>query len=175
MCDPVSITLAVVGAAVSAAQAGISAKASKDEANYQSQVAENNALIASQQRSAALQQGEVDASNAMTQIAQTTGKQRAALSANGVDITQGSALDQLASTSFMGQSDINTLQSNAAREAWGYDVQKTNYMADAALSEHKAKNTNPALIGALAGTSSLLNSATPYAADIDKFRSKKTI
>lgn len=158
---------AAVAAVVSAGLAGYSAAAQADaqkkQANYQAQVAANNAQVSAWQRSDALQRGEIDAYNAMRQQAALLSQQRASLAANGVDITEGSALDVLSTTKFLGQADVNTLQSNAAREAWGYEVQGANQMAESNLSKWKADNINPALAGGLAAGSSLLSSASSYA------------
>lgn len=159
----IAVATAVAGAGMSAYSASEQADASKKAANYQAQVNANNAKIAEYQRSSAIQQGEVDAQNAMRQQAQTLSAQRAALASNGVDLTEGSAQDLLATTKFLGAADVNTIQSNAARQAWGYDVQGTNASAAGQLDQWKADNINPAGIGAMAGASSLLSSASSYA------------
>ena len=159
----VAIGLAAAGAGMSAYSASEQADASKKAANYQAQVNANNAKIAEYQRSSAIQQGEVDAQNSMRQQAQTLSAQRAALASNGVDLTEGSSQDLLATTKFLGAADVNTIQSNAARQAWGYDVQGTNASAAGQLDQWKADNINPAGIGAMAGTQSLLSSASSYA------------
>ena len=165
MCIPL-IAVAAIAAVASAGMAGYSAysqaDASKKAANYQAQVAANNAKVSAWQRSDALQRGEIDAQNSMRQQADVMGKQRASMAANGIDITQGSALDVLSTTRFLGQADVNTIQSNAAREAWGYEVQGSNQLADANLSKWKADNTHPALAGGMAAGSSLLSSASSY-------------
>ena len=156
--------VAVVSAGLSAYSAYQQADASKKAANYQAQVNRNNAILAGQQRSAALQQGEADTQTAMRQQAQTLSAQRAALASNGVDLTEGSSQDLLATTKFLGAADINTIQSNAARQAWGYDVQGINASAAGQLDQWQADNINPAGIGAMAGTQSLLSSASSFAA-----------
>lgn len=155
--------IAVVGAGVSAYGASEQADASKKAANYQAQVAANNAKIEASRRSMALQQGDQAAQQAELQQAQTLSAQRAALSANGIDLKEGSAQDLLATTKFLGGVDVNTIQSNAAREAWGYSVQGMNDQASGQLDKWKADNINPAKIGAMAGVSSLLSSASSYA------------
>ncbi len=155
--------LIAASAAIAGMQAYNQSDASNKAAKYQAQVAANNAQISAWQRSDALHRGEVDVQNAMRRQASVLGEQRASLSANGVDITQGSALDVLSTTRFLGQADVNTIQSNAAREAWGYDVQGANFMAESNLSKWKADNTNPALAGGMAAGSSLLSSASSYA------------
>jgi len=160
-------TLAIGSVALSAGfgaySASQQASAQKQANDYQAAVARNNATIASQQRSDAIQRGEIDAQTAMRAQASVLGSQRASLAANGVDLGQGSALDQLASTKFLGAMDVNTIQSNAARTAWGYDVQNMNDNAGATLSKWQADSINPAGVGAMAGGQSILSSASSFA------------
>jgi hypothetical protein len=158
----VAVAAAVIGAGISAYSASAQADAQKKQADYQSKVAANNAKIAAWQRSESLQRGEAEAQAAMREQAALVGRQRAALAANGVDVTEGSALDLIASTRFLGQMDVNTIQANAAREAWGADVQGMNYTADSNLNRWKADSINPTMTGVLTGASSLLSSASSY-------------
>lgn len=159
----VAAVVAVVGAAAGAYSAAAQADAQKKSLDYQAQVAANNAKIAAWQRSDQLQQGEVEAHAAMQKQGALLSAQRASLAANGVDATDsGSALDLLASTKFLGAQDVNTIQSNAARKAWGYDVVGSNDNASSTLDSWKASMINPAASGAIAGTTSLLGSATSF-------------
>ena len=159
----VAVVAAVASAGLSAYSASQQAQAQKDQANYNSQVAANNATIDLQQRSSSLQQGDVEAQQAQMHQAQVLGAQRASLAANGVDLTTGSAQDLLTTTKFLGAQDVNTIQSNAARTAWGYQVQGMNDSANSQLLKWQADNTNPTAIGFMAGASSLLGSASQYA------------
>ena len=155
-------TVAVAGIVGSATMQGISsasqADAQQKSAAYNAQVASNNATIDAQNRSSALQQGELEAQTAMRKQASVIGDQRAQMSANGIDITQGSAQDMLASTKFLGGIDVNTIQSNAARQAWGYSVQGMNDQNASTMETWKANSTNPAAIGAMTAGGSLLSS-----------------
>ena len=160
----------VAVAVIAAASAGLSAYGAYEQAdaqkktlNYQSQVAANNATIDLQQRSSSLQQGDIEAQQSQLHQAQVLGAQRASLAANGVDLTQGSAQDLLSSTKFLGAQDVNTIQSNAARTAWGYDVQAMNDSSTSQLTKWQADNTSPIGSALMAGTSSLLSSASSYA------------
>ena len=165
-------TVAVAGMVASAAMQGVQSSsqsaAQQNAADYNAQVANNNAIIAAQQRSTTLQQGEAEAHKSMRDQAQMIGAQRAQMAANGIDLTQGSAQDILASTKFLGGIDVNTIQSNAARQAWGYEVQGMNDKNAATMETWKANSINPSQIGAMAAGSSLLSSiggaATSYAA-----------
>ena len=164
MCNPIAIGIMTgLNAGLSALSAQNQASAQKSAYNYNAQVAANNAIIASQQRSAALQKGQADAQQAELKQSQLAGQQRAAMAANGVDLNSGSAIDVQASTKYLGLQDVNTIQSNAARTAWGYDVQGMNDTATANLLKSQADNINPAGIGAMAAVSSILGSASQYA------------
>ncbi len=157
-------SLAAIGSAgLSAYSAYTQASAAQAAAGYQAQVNRNNAAIAAEQSSAALQQGDSQAQLAMLQSSQLYGQQRATLAANGVDAGSGSAVDQLATTRFLGQQDVNAIQSNAARAAWGYQVQSGGYQAQSQLNAWQAGNNNPLAIAAIGGGASLLSSAALYA------------
>ena len=155
--------IAVISAGISAYGASEQASAQKKAANYQAQVEANNAKIAAWQRTDAINRGEREAQNSMRERSAMIGKQRAALAANGVDLNQGSALDLLASTEFLGQEEVNTIQSNDAREAWGYEIQGANSRNNSSFEQWKARNASPGKAGAMAGASSLLSSASSYA------------
>jgi len=158
----IAVAVATVAIVASATMQGIQAAqqadAAKKAATFNAQVASNNATIDAQNRSSSLQQGEVEAQNAMRKQASMIGDQRAQMSANGIDITQGSAQDMLASTKFLGGIDVNTIQSNAARQAWGYSVQGMNDQNAATMETWKANSINPAAIGAMTAGGSLLSS-----------------
>jgi hypothetical protein len=154
----VMIDVIWISAVVQGVQASQNAKAQQQAANYNAQVANNNATIANQQRSATLQQGEADAQTVMRKEASMIGDQRAQMAANGIDLTQGSAQDILASTKFLGGIDVNNIQSNAARQAWGYEVQGMNDKSAATMETWKANSINPTEIGLMAGGTSLLSS-----------------
>lgn len=166
----VAVASAAASAAVQGVQASEQAKASKQAADYNAQVANNNAIVDLQQRSTTLQQGDLEAQNAMRKQASITGDQRAQMSANGIDLTQGSAQDILASTKFLGGIDVNTIQSNAARQAWGYSVQGMNDKSAANLETWRANSINPSQIGAMSAGTSILSSigsaATSYAGKV---------
>lgn len=162
----ISVTTTIASAVMQGIQAKNAAQAERNAAEYNAQVANNNAIIASQQRSATLQQGDLEAQNAMRKQASIIGDQRAQMSANGIDLTQGSAQDLLASTKFLGGIDVNTIQSNAARQAWGYEVQGMNDNNAATMETWKANSINPSQIGAMSAGTSILSSIGSAATSI---------
>lgn len=152
--------LAAIGSAGMSAYGAV-AQAQQQQAayKYQAAVESDNQIIARRQAQDALRRGEMSASMQMLKNADLRSKQAAALSASGVDIGSGSAQDLLATSDFLGKKDVNTIMSNSAREAWGYDVQAGNAGANAGLLNNTASNISPAVSGA----TSLLGSANQFA------------
>lgn len=118
------------------------------QSNEKKSVAEYNALIAEQQAVDATEQGEKDSQQARREANQMIGAQRAAFSARGVDISEGSAADLIDQTDFFGQMDQTTARKNAAKKAWNIRANKAGY-------QYEADNTNPSRNAGL----SLLSSA----------------
>ena len=157
------IAFGVGSAALSAYSNYAQANAAQKAAAYTAQVEANNARIGQQQRSAAIDAGQSAAMQSSMQAAQMLGNQKAGLAANGVSLGSGSAVDLLASTRFLNSQDVNTIQSNAARQAWGYSVDSANSQAQSGLSAWQSKNNNPLAVGAAGGATSLLSTASMYA------------
>ncbi len=156
MCWPLVIVAA--GALLSAKSASDQAQAQKDSATYQASVNANNAQIAEWNAESVEDQGRTAVENSQQQTAQLKGSQRAALAANGVSLGEGSALDILTSTDYMGERDALTIRDNAARQAWGYRTQGQSYTDNSNLLTNTAASISP---NQAAGTS-LLTSASRY-------------
>ncbi|MBX5020427.1 virion core protein, T7 gp14 family [Rhizobium lentis] len=132
MCDlGIALTLGstLLGAAGSIQQA----KATKQANDYNAQVAEMNAKIADRQAKDAIDRGKQEEQQKRFQTAQLQGRQRAAMAANGVDLSFGSPLDTIVDTAKMGEVDALNIRTNAYREAYGYKVEGTNQRASAKL------------------------------------------
>ena len=136
------------------------ASANAAQARYQAQVAEQNRELARRQEADALQRGQVAEENRRRVTAQQIGQQRAGLAAQGTDFT-GSETDILGDTAAAGELDARTIRANAAREAYGYQVQGMGYSNEAGLQYTRAANSTytPNYLGAgaslLAGASTL--------------------
>lgn len=156
MCDPgtLALTSAIVGAGTAVHQTNAQRKA----ANYQAAVAENNAQVAKWQATDALRRGRTDESLSRLETGQQLSAQMAQLAANGVDLNSASSLRQLTDTEFFGELDALTLRDNARNEAYGYETQQASLLAQANGSRAAARNQR----GGLAGTTSLLGSASRY-------------
>lgn len=164
MCNPVAMM--ATSAAVSAVGARGQAKAQQAGLNYQASVSDQNATLADMQARDAIRQGQGQEQNLRLQTGQLKGSQRATMAANGIDLTDtGSANDVFTSTDYMADHDAATIQNNALRQAWGYNVQAENYRNDASAKRAGASAISPNM----AMATSLLTSAGSVAGSWDKF------
>lgn len=132
MCDPAT---ALAGATI--ALGGVSAYNQYQNGRYQASVANQNAETATAQANDAINRGNAAAEQRRVQMRQQLGTQAATLGAGGADLTSGTALDITGDTAQFGSLDALTTLNNAQREAYGYQVQATNYenQASAARSQ----------------------------------------
>lgn len=118
-------------------------KAEKGAYEYQAAVSKNNATMAEWQAQDALQRGATAEQQSRLKTAQLQGSQRAALAARGVALDEGSALNILDDTDFMGGADVRTIRDNANKEAWGHRVQGANYESDSSMLKARADAESP--------------------------------
>lgn len=135
-------------------QAGEAAGAAGD---YRAQVAENNAVIARQNSNTSLQVGELDVGRQGLRSRAQSGAIKSGMAASGVDVNTGSYGDVQAAASELQQLDALTIRSDAARKAYGYNIEETNQKSTAALERAGADQSRTA--GLLNATGSLLASA----------------
>lgn len=120
---------------------------------YQANVAEMNATLEDRKARDALERGKIAEQEKRRDTARLLGQQQAAYAANGVDLTMGSPLDTIAGSASLGEVDALTIRSNAAREAYDYDMQGANKRAEANLARAQASS---AKTGSLLGAGSTL-------------------
>lgn len=149
MCDPV--TMGVVSMGLVAAAGGVTAYTQVQQGKYQNQVAQNNAKVAGMQAQDALRSGAAEDQQRRWKIRALMAKQSAGFGANNVVGSTGTALDILGESAMFGEVDLNTIRNNAARKAWGYDVEKSNALAEGKLAKYGGKM---AAIGTLLSTGS---------------------
>ncbi len=156
MCDLVT-ALSVGSMAFGAYSSYQQSQAQQASYEYQAAVARNNAITAEWQAQDAIKRGEIAEEQQRRRTAMLKGTQTARLAANGLDISEGSALQILSDTDWMGEQDALTVRDNAAREAWGFRQQGQNYQSNSELMGMRADAENPLLAGS---TSLLTNPAT---------------
>lgn len=103
------------------------------------QIANHNAELSEAQAQDALAIGAVNEQRQRAKTKQLIGSQRANLAAQGIDIETGSALDVQTGTAALGEDDALMIRTNAAREAWGYRAQASNYRFGGEVARTTAK------------------------------------
>lgn len=157
--DPVSLTLVAMAGStllgtVGAIQGGQAAKAN---ANYQAQVARNNAIIAERNAAEAERRGVLAERDEVAKARGFLGAQVAAQSASGLAVNEGSAVDLRQSAAILGRQSIRNVRDASMREAYGFRVQGSNQEAEASLLDTRARQAGTA--GWIGGFGSLLGGA----------------
>lgn len=151
----ISAIAGVASAGASVAGGIVAGEAQKKSADYNAQVAANNAITAQRNATITMESGEAAAQQKGMQTAQQVGKAKAVFGAAGIDPLSGSASDTETGIESAGLTDKQTIQSNAARQAWGYQTQSSNFTAQSSLDKMQG---NDELAGSfLSGATSGLN------------------
>ncbi len=139
--------MAGVGIAGQVAQGYLGYKAAKAEgqagynqAMYQAGVAQMNAQIAKQNADYARGVGEVEAQQRGFKTRAQIGSTRAIQGASGLDVNRGSAVRVRESIADVGAHDVEIVRNNAARKAYGHEVEAANATAQGRLYEASAIN-----------------------------------
>lgn len=131
------------GMASSAIGSYYSSATQKINLQTQAALAESNARIAEIGAQSALFQGQQQVGALTLKAGQLKSKQRAAMAANGISLSEGSAVELQASTDIMKEIDANTLNANAVRSAWERRTQAVNYQNEALTSRASASGISP--------------------------------
>jgi len=161
-----AVAVAAVGAGVSAYSSYQAGQAQKAAANYQSQVAANNATIANMNANAATAEGNQQLQAAQEQASQHQGMIRAVMGAGGIDLNSGSALRNQQGVAEVDSLNQATITSNAARSAWNYRTQGSNYDSTAQLETMQGNQASTA--GYMSSFSTLLSSAGTTASQYNR-------
>lgn len=154
----VPLALGILGAGVSAIGSIAGGEATANAANYNAEVAQNNATIAKQNAAYSIAAGQADVEKEGLKNAAAAGELKASQAANGVDVNTGSAVDVQVGQREQGDLDAQTTLNNAELKAYGYESQATGFTAQAGLDKQEAED---APIGAgLSAAGGLLGSAS---------------
>lgn len=107
---------------------------------YQAQVAQNNSTIAGYNVNAALAAGGVAEETSKIKTGQLIGEQKAGQGASGLDVNIGSTKAVRDSTQNIGDFDAAVIRYNAARQAYSYGIDQSNYKSQAGLYRDAAWN-----------------------------------
>lgn len=133
-------------------------------ADFQAQIARNNAEIARYNAQSATEVGNAQAFNSMLKTRAQVGYTKAAQAASGIDVNSGSAVDVQASERMLGMLDALTIRSNAARAAYGYQAEAGNKMAEAKMFKKRGKMSR--ITGIMNASGTILEGAS----SVDRMR-----
>ena len=139
-----SSVFGIAGAVNSIANTWFSSQNLKSSLQFQSRMAEINRRMSESSAQNELDIGRKRIAGLTLKAGQVKSSQRAAMAANGIDLSEGNAAEVQASTDLMKETDMNTIQQNAINNAWGYRIQGSNYGAEAAMRGAAANSVSPA-------------------------------
>lgn len=169
---PALMIAGVAGAGISAYGQIAGGQAAAANANYQAQVANNNAVIARQNAQWETQAGDVRATNQGLKTRAQVGAIKVAQAASGVDVNTGSAAQVSNAADELGMLDALTIRSDTARKAYGYEVAATGEDAKANLLRTQADQAQTA--GIIGGIGSLLSGASTVGSQWSKWQTAGT-
>lgn len=149
-----SIGASALGAGTSAFGALQSGNANSKMYQYQAGVAKMNENIARSDADYTRAVGETEAQASGMKTRFTLGKIIAQQSGSGLDVNSGSNRDVQESEQAIGSHDESVIRSNAAKRAYGYEVEAANTSAQGEI--YKASASQSKTAGAISAASSIL-------------------
>lgn len=111
---------------------------------YKAGIADLNKSIAKQNADYARWTGDVEAQESGLRTRAQVGETRAKQAGSGLDVNFGSAVATRGSETALGQFDQSVIRSNAAKRAYGYDVEAVGHEAEAGLARMAADTSKTA-------------------------------
>lgn len=119
-------------------------KSQKAMYDYQSQVAQLNSQIAKQNAEYALGEGSAQAQKFGIKAAAQGGQIRASQASAGIDVGSGSAAKVQESQKMLAHMDMDTIRSNAAKTAYNYETQSSQFESQANIYQMAGENASKA-------------------------------
>lgn len=136
MCDPVSLTIAA--AAVTAGGQIAQGIGQAQQARYAASIADQNARLSADQAKRAEDNTAIEAQRRYRQSAQVMGAQQAAMAANGVDVSFGTAAQNNLDARMIAAEDVGQIYQQGSDTVKGLDIQGWNYRGEANAQRAKA-------------------------------------
>lgn len=165
----VSIAATVAGGAVSAYGQQQAGKSKQAMYNYQSAIATRNAEIAKQNADYAVRVGETQAQAQGMKTRFAVGSTIASRGASGLDVNRGSNARVVESVQEIGEHDASVIRSDAAKRAYGYEVEAANATAQGEVYTMAGEDAKRA--GDIGAVSTIIGTAGSVA---DKWTGAKT-
>lgn len=156
----VAVSSQVVGGVQSAVSSYYGAKAQARQLAFEADMADVNARMSESAAERTLAAGRREVQRSRMQTAALKGRQIAAMGANGIALDEGSAVQVLTGTDYIGEVDANTIEANAIAQAWGHKIEATNMRSSARSGRMSASTIAPGQ----AAVASLIGSASSVAA-----------
>lgn len=155
---PLALAGSVAAGGLGAVSSIMKGQSQSAQYGYQSGIAQMNQKIAKQNAAWAREAGEDEAGRIGMKTRERIGNQLVAQSGSGLDVGFGSAKRVRESTRAIGMGDQNTTRTNAARRAYGFDVQAAQYEAQSEAYSSAAEDAETA--GYIGAISSIIGGAT---------------
>ena len=129
-------------------------QATSQSYQYQAQIAQINSQVAKQNAAYATEVGEVDAQQSGMQTRAQIGQTKAIQGSSGLDVNTGSGAAVRTSEAEIGVENQNIIRANAAKQAYGYEVNAAQFTNQASLDI--ASGANAVTAGKIGAFSSIL-------------------
>lgn len=161
-----ALTAALIGLTAAQTVASFAAQrkaagAAQAQGDYQGAILDENATVSDQQAADAIARGHEASLRLGADVKQAVGSSRASMAAQGLDLDVGSAAQIPGEIKAVGALDRLTIENNARREAWGFNVQAQDERNQAKLARMGGRNE--AAARKYASYNTLLNGATSLA------------
>lgn len=162
MCGPAALApLLIASTVISTAGVGLQAIQANKQAKYQAKVAQRNAALENEAAGREIDNTRDKAVAYYRSVAALKGKQRVMAAANGVSLDFGSAVDVAEDTEMLAREDAKRIYEDGFQRSRGFEINASNYRADANSARSAAKN---ALVnGAFGMARTALSGASQYA------------
>ena len=139
MCEPTTWVM-IAGLVLTAAAGVQQADAQKKAGQAQEEQSIENAKAAKAQGESTVLAAQVAEDRRRQQTRQMLATQRTAFAANNVDMSTGTPMEILGDTAAIGEQDALTIRANAARQAWGLEVEANNSMNQGRMARAAGSN-----------------------------------
>lgn len=150
MCGPVLLAAAAVTTLIGGQR---QAQAERQIGTANQQIAENSARLSEDSARDANIQGARESQQSAWKTRALIATQRAAAASANVDGQLGSAFDIQSDTALLGGMEQETIMLNAARKAWGFQAEATNYRNQGRLAKFEGNTKARGTILSSIGTS----------------------
>lgn len=133
-------------------------KAQSNQASYQAGIAQINKQIALKNAEYERNVGEVQAQQSGMKTRSEIGQTKAIQASSGFDVNKGSNVDVRSSEALIGKENVDVIRSNAARRAYGYEVEAVQDEAQSNI--YKMAGANAKTAGGIGAIGSILGGAS---------------